>query len=108
MSVRFYFTLIARSRTHQHHADSSIAAHLRYADRKEHIESQYAPLHSATIDSLPPSPSRMPQNSTWPFFYIKPFYTKASTLIIKHKEFYLQKTWQKFCRFKNLSYLCNR
>ena len=35
-------------------------------------------------------------------------YTNSSTLIIKHKEFYLQKTWQKFCRFKNLSYLCNR
>ena len=40
MPVRFYFTLIARSRTHQHHADSSIAAHLRHADRKEHIESR--------------------------------------------------------------------
>ena len=69
MPVRFYFTLIARSRTHQHHADSSIAAHLRYADRKKHIESQYAPLHSTTIDSLPPSPSRMPQNLTWPFLH---------------------------------------
>ena len=56
MPVRFYFTLIARSRTHQH---------------------------------------------TRRLFH-------SSALIIKHKEFYLQKTWQKFCRFKNLSYLCNR
>ena len=28
-------------------------------------------------------------------FYIKPFYTRASTLIIKHKEFYLQKKLRK-------------
>ena len=35
-------------------------------------------------------------------------YTNYNILIIKHKEFYLQKTWQKFCRFKNLLYLCNR
>ena len=107
MPVRFYFTLIARSRTHQHHADSSIAAHLRHADRKEHIESQYAPLHSATIDSCHRR-HRACRKFRHGLFYIKPFYTKASTLIIKHKEFYLQKTWQKFCRFKNLSYLCNR
>lgn len=107
MSVRFYFTLIAISRTHQHHADSSIAAHLRHADRKEHIESQYAPLHSTTIDSCHRR-RRACRKIRHGLFYIKPFCSDDSALIIKHKEFYLQKTWQKFCRFKNLSYLCNR